>query len=129
MDFDFNVIFEYFVDHFAEILLGLEMLLLRLVKKKTPEEIQAKKDKREKKRLEKDKRKLCKALQRIEKNPSVSALNGGCTSSLSCVEWEKCVGSLKDLTNDDLNHVSYNSAWHGVVYPEREQGEQENGGE
>lgn len=61
MDFDFNVIFEYFAEHFAEILLGCEMLLLRLVKKKNPEE-------KEIAVQEKKMRKLAKAQARLDKS-------------------------------------------------------------
>lgn len=70
---DFEIIFDYFFEHAWEIVLGLEMLFLRLFRKKTPEQIQAKKEQRENKRLEKEKRKLRKVLEKID----VSALNEG----------------------------------------------------
>lgn len=69
---DFEFIFDYLFEHLWEIVLGLEMLCLKIFKKKTPEEIQAKQELREKKRIEKKRKKLSNAYNSLLEENIVS---------------------------------------------------------
>lgn len=62
MEINFDLIVEYVLDNSAEIILGLEMLLLRLIKNKTPEEKEVLLLNKKHKRLKKIKKKMEKEL-------------------------------------------------------------------